>query len=766
MKNLFNILLLQILISTTFSATPETLINGKIQAGKNPGWRYMDSDFFGSIQIETLPDNSLAATLKTALQGRFILICGNYGTEPEITPDLAIHVEFRFSQAADETPLKMLISVEDKAWGEKGKLSETFLLKTTDNGDSWKTARIPLHAFGDYNGRRLKRIQIYPETQTNTGASGKLLVREISVIKDQQFTARDKTEAGVQKEEAAFFPGKRWCAIFPKPFWYTGTDSFYHEDVYQSLYEQGFNLIGAPGYSTWSLPDGLLPQVQKLINTAKKVAAFPGMTTYAKMSMCWHFPDGAENRFSRMVWFNGFEQELVCPLDEHYWHERIFPYALSLAGASLQAPLQAIMLDWEIYPDTSKTRKFRNVYGVCYCDRCWKQFASELKLPESLPKEERFNFLQQKELRLAYSQAFYEQLEKFARELRQRTDRINPKLSYWLLPTIHGEFLTTLARALTSNAAPIFIANEDTYGKASLSIPDADALQSMARMCRQDMQVLQHMQIPFVYLAAIMGDQQPAFHGKQALTMAKYCHGIWLWELSKVEHYQHGREQLMHYISNANKKIRQNDFDIPAEWQSADTPEPEKIPAGKIGVGLSGIRAGDLPFPENWHLYEVRDLSLEALRDTRLLILQNFNVQLTADSPLLENLRQFVARGGRIFLTHDTGFFMASPWPEIVKGPFIPPEAGDPRHILDTHIKILNPEGNPTEYETSFNDHLVFETGTQGKVLAIDKYNYPVIISGKSGLGKVIFSGCYYRRVDSKSAEATFTMSLLQWLLQ
>ncbi|MFA6930057.1 MAG: hypothetical protein WCT05_07000 [Lentisphaeria bacterium] len=760
------VILFHIYLTGSSFAAGDILIHGRLQDGHNPGWRYMDSDYFGSVQTETLPDNSLAAVLPLALQGRFIFISGNIGPEPEITSDLGLRIEYRFVDTTENIPLQVLVSVEDSAWGPKGKRSDPVPLEQTDSRHTWQTAFLPLHMFGNFKGRRLKRIQIYPVLSGSAKPSGKLLLREISVIKDALFAKTEVNKPKERIEDSPAFPGQRWCAIFPKPFWYTGTDSFYREDLYQTLYEQGFNLIGSPGYSTFSLPDGLQPQIQKLIATAKKVAAFPGMTTYAKMSMCWHFPKGAEERFSKMVWFNGFEQELVCPLDDHYWNERIYPYALGLAGASLQAPLQALMLDWEIYSDTSKTKKIRNVYGVCYCDRCWQKFAAQFNLPVSIPKAERFASLQQHGLRLQYSQAFYARLQELAAELRRRTDQINPKLSFWLLPTVHGDFLTTLARALSSDSAPIFISNEDTYGKASLSIPDEEALQSQARMCQQDMEYLGRLQIPFVYLAAIMGEQQPAYHGKQALTMAKYCHGIWLWELSKVEHYRYGRDQLMHYISIANQQIRQGDFSIPQEWNTVPLLEREQIPEGKIGVGLSGVRAEDLPFPEDWYLYEIKNLSPEALTDTKMLILQNFNVQLTEESPLVQNLRQYVARGGRIFLTHDTGYFMASPWPEIVKGFFIPSEAGDPRHILDTFLKIQTPDATSNDFHCSFNDHLVFEAGSQGKVLAVNKYDYPVVIAGSFGKGKVVFSGCYYRHIDAKSKEAEFTMSLLDWLLK
>lgn len=730
----------------------------------NPGWRYMDSDFFGRIQTEKCSDGSVAAVLNPLMgKARFIFHIANITAEPEITKDMGLRIVFRYTGIKTPPPLRIQLSYDKPDWSPKGKLSDSVKADDYATGTEWRTAEVPLTAFPEAVGHKLKRVQVFPEHNIDMPPDGKLLIREISVVRDPKFaaakiilqeTADSKTGAAARKP--------RYCAVFPKPFWYTGKDSFYADDVYRDLHEQGFNVIGSPGMGTSSPPSLLSERLEMFRGTCKKATSYPGMRIYPKMTMCWHFPENGEH-FSKMVWFNGFEQELVCPVDENYWNERVLPYMLAFAEASKEFDVFAIMMDWEIYADNSKTRKFRNVYGVCHCDNCWKRFGNNLP---DIPRDQRNQYLTEHKLRVAYNRAFYQRLSELAGKLRSETDKINPKLSYWLLPTIQGDFLTTVGKALATPEAPLVVTNEDTYGKPSLAVSDCDAVESNVAKCKDDLQYLEQHKIPYIYLAAIMGDLDPRYHGKQAIEMGKVCDGIWLWELSKVDHYKYGRDNLMKILTVANREIREGTFNIPPEWKQDDQQHREAVPAGKTGVGLSGLNAADIPLPETAHSYEVKNLSPENLGDTRLLILQNFNVQLSGDSAVVKGLRQYVYNGGRLFLTHDTGFFMASPFPEIVKGHFLPPEIGDPRHILDTRLKVTAGPLAGRDITASFNDHLVFTPGPQGTVIAEDKYGYPVIVTGIFGKGKVIYSGCYYRKLEQNSPEWALTRSLVQWLLE
>ena len=741
--------------------------------GKCPGWRYMDSDFYGKPKTVDVKDEK-GKTVKSAIltpalsKSRFFLITSYFGAEPKIGDDIGIRVVYKFT---GENPPRLKSQISHAAKGfKRGKVCpEIFLPNGKDIGDGWRMVKIPTTAYGIANGIALKRLWIVPEFRPGISQNVKLLVREISVIREKGLTYEKPDEKAVNEANISVpAKHKRYCAIFPKPFWYTDKKTFYASKVYKMLYEDGFNVIGVPGSSTTFVKPSEVPgRVERFIATGKALAKYPGMQVYPKMTMCWQYPVDVDNRYSKVVWFNGYEANLACPVDDAYWRERIIPYCLAYAKASKQVSVFAVMLDWEIYIKN----KFRNVYGLCYCDKCWKRFQKEsgVKLPE-LNFKERNKYLVKNSLRLKYSNIYYKHLRALGSELRRETDKINPKLSYWFLPAMNGAFLTELGRVLATKNAPIIVCNENTYGKPSLALSDDDGVKSVVKMVKNDLRYLRQTGIPFKYLAAIMPDQNPEFHGRQAIETAKLCDGIWIWELGKVDHYKHGRRNVMDILSQANKEIRSGSFKIPAAWLDAKKKAVNKIPAGKIGVGLSAIKGDILKLPVNAHVYELKEISAAHLKNTSLVVLQNFNAKLDADSPTVKLLRQYVKDGGNLMLIHDSGYFMASPFPEIVKGHFVPKEQGDGRHILDTKMKISNPCVAATElagkvYTTSFNDHLVFKKGPQGQVFAVDKYDYPVIIGGKFGKGKVIFNGCYYRKTKPDSVEMRFLGELINWCL-
>lgn len=747
---------------------------GKVTAaGKCPGWRYMDSDFYGIPKTTNVKDhknnNTKVAVLTPALRkSRFLLITGYFGAEPKVSQDVGIRIIYKISGAKKSLALMAQLSYAAKGF-KRGKISQSIQLpKGKELGNDWYVIKIPISAFAIAVNTPIKRIWLSPGYQADISEQAKLFVKEISLIKEKGLKYLPPNKQKIKKTSSIIKKGKRFCAIFPKPYWYTDKTTFYAPQVYKMLYEDGFNVIGVPGSSpTYVKPVDLAKRVKRYVATGKALAKYPGMSVYPKMTMCWSYPIDANGKYSKVVWFNGYEANLACPLDNDYWHDRIIPYCLAYARASKQTATFAIMLDWEIYVKN----KFRGVYGLCYCDKCWKRFQKETKttLP-ALSFKERNKWLIKNNLRLKYSNIFYKHLRQLGSELRRQTDKINPKLSYWFLPSMNGGFLTELGRVLASKQAPIIVINENTYGKPSLALSDTDGVKSIVKMVKTDLRYLQQTGIPFKYLTAIMPNQNPSFHGRQAIETAKLCDGIWIWELGKISHYKHDRRKVMNILKQANKEIRNGSFKIPADWQQKKQTPVNKIPAGKIGIGISGFQSNIIKLPANAYPYELQEISSEHLRNVKLLILQNFNAKLDADSPTVKILREYVKNGGNLLLIHDSGYFMASPFPEIVKGYFIPKEHGDGRHILDTEIKISKPCPPAPDlagetYKTSFNDHLVFKVAAQGKVFAKDKHNYPVIIGGQFGKGKVVFNGCYYRKIKKDSTEAAFLENLINWFL-
>jgi hypothetical protein len=694
-----------------------------------------------------------------------------YGASPVINNELGIRVKYLFSGIKNPPALMCQTNISAKG-RKKGKPSKIIAMPALAPG-KWHEQIIPLSVLGDYNGEKLLRVHIFPEFVPGISSSAKLYVKEISVVSQNNMDTfkKDFTKSENTASQLPVKKQKRYCSIFPKPYWYTDKKTFYAPYVYKMLNDDGFNVIGVPGTSTYTPPRDLQSRVERFIRTGETAMKYPGMMIYPKMTMCWKYPMDAKDKFSKMVWYSGYQQHMVCPVDENYWNERIFPYCLAYAKASKKVPVFAIMMDWEIYPDLTKGKKFRGVYGICYCDNCWKRFEQKtgIKLPD-LPFKKRNQYLIKNNLRLKYSDVFYARLRSLAGKLRQETDKINPKLSYWLIPAMSGAFLTELGKTLSSSQAPIVVSDEDTYGKPSLALSDSEGVKSVVGIVKHDIDYLNKLKVPYIYLAAIMGDQNPKFHGRQAIEMAKLCDGIWVWELSSEKSYKHGRKNLMKYLSQANREIRNGTFKIPNDWLKENSGNTVKIPEGKKGVGISGMKLDILKYPAEAYPYQLNQLTPGSLTDTRLVILQNFNAKLDKDSPVVKQLRSYVKNGGRLLLTHDTGFFMASPFPEIVKGYFLPEERGDVRHILDTKLNVVPnkivPEFAGKTFQASFNDHLVFTPGKAGQVLIKNKYGHPVVVAGTFGKGKVVFSGCYYKRIKKDSTELKLTEAIINWLFK
>jgi len=156
----------------------------------NPGWRYMDSDFFGRIQTEKCSDGSMAAALNPLMgKARFIFHIANITAEPEITKDMGLRIVFRYAGIKTPPPLRIQLSYDKPDWSPKGKLSDSVKADDYATGTEWRTAEVPLTAFPEAVGHKLKRVQVFPEHNIDMPPDGKLLIREISVVRDPKFAA-------------------------------------------------------------------------------------------------------------------------------------------------------------------------------------------------------------------------------------------------------------------------------------------------------------------------------------------------------------------------------------------------------------------------------------------------------------------------------------------------------------------------------------------------------------------------------------------------
>ena len=122
-------------------------------------------------------------------------------------------------------------------------------------------------------------------------------------------------------------------------------------------------------------------------------------------------------------------------------------------------------------------------------------------------------------------------------------------------------------------------------------------------------------------------------------------------------------------------------------------------------------------------------------------------------------------------VTHDTGWFMASPFPEVAVRDVPTQRVESVRHVVDTDLQVvlahpaLGGLQEETRFTTEFRDHMVFRAGHRGKVMIENVFGDPVYVVGEIGEGRVVYSGSYYGYTNPlAAAERQAFLGCLNWL--
>lgn len=752
-------------VTASFGAT---LISDDFGDRKTSAWRYADSQGrWGQPDVRDVVAAGVptpAAAIDTDVRGATLIFLAYHYQCLDVTEDLRLRVRYTFRGAAAESA-RLLLTLTSLPKGESdpkggGKARGQRAVEPTQEADGWCTVDLPVTTLGVPPGHRLYRVSLCADAPQAEGAT-QLLVRDIA-LHDGPGPPTGEITPPADGGRTGLITGEKIRAVHPKTLWNSDPTCSFSEEALRWLHSLGFTVVGPAR--------GGEAACRVLAERARSI----GLQVYGSRALCYEVPNDAAWEDEQMVWFNGWRQAIACPAGADFWRGALEEPLVVYARVSRDLPVVAVLLDWEIYARP----KFRNQYGPCYCDACVSRYRSATgsEIP-SLSAADRYTWLRAHSEAGTYDHAFYSRIEELARGLRAALDAENPKLSIFLIPW-SSPFLEAVARGVATDEAPVWVSNESTYGKASPSIPDDAAIEANVATCLDDRRRLDDLGIPYRYLAATYnGWGSPEFHGRALVRMAEVAHGYWFFE--DVGWYREqedpiDRDELYRCYAHANAEIRFGTYEDPWRWgvTPADSAAP-RVPPGKVGVGLSGDSGGRLAGlldPERFLTYPAPLIEPSALGSTKVLVLQNFNARLAPGNPVVATLRRFVENGGGLFLGHDTGFFMASPFPNVVSGPLDPPEKGDPRHILDLQIRIGSGQGVPPAvadrtYDTSFNDHLTFELGPEATVLARDRYDHPVIVGATVGKGRVVYSGCWYGRLtDTGSVEARLTRALLEWL--
>ena len=170
-------------------------------------------------------------------------------------------------------------------------------------------------------------------------------------------------------------------------------------------------------------------------------------------------------------------------------------------------------------------------------------------------------------------------------------------------------------------------------------------------------------------------------------------------------------------------------------------------------------------------VHELRGISAAYLERVDVVLLQNFNVHLDYSHPWVQALRQYVLDGGGLMIAHDTGWYMASPTPEVAARDYPTRQVESVRHVVETDLRVVTPhpalgaleEG--VAFDPDFRDHMIFRPGERGAVVIENGVGDPVYVVGELGDGRVVFTGSYYGYTGvPQRAERTAFLACLKWL--
>ncbi|OGV61687.1 MAG: hypothetical protein A3K19_24095 [Lentisphaerae bacterium RIFOXYB12_FULL_65_16] len=479
----------------------------------------------------------------------------------------------------------------------------------------------------------------------------------------------------------------------------------------------------------------------------------------------------------KMVWQDGTEQELCSPNSDEFWD---WTTELVLGHAKISADVPAFIgpfLDYENY----SPNKVDNCYDLSYDTKILKEFAvaKGIQMPD-LPPAERHPWLVKNGQFEAFRSFQIDSWRARCRKLRQQVDAIDPKMQFTIYPAPGTPFMTeAVYPEWATPQAPLILADPWMYGRPSEFMEEGKALEANRTLLAKGMAVARLKGAPHFYCGGIdpvCPGADPEFSGKNASMISHLSDGYWIfYEGPKYTPEDHG--VYFQWFQRANAEIAAGKFDLQhlpraAAERLGKTTIERKTDKPQLGwYGMKDRMVETLGKDGTFEVHKVEGMSVEYLKQLNVVVLQNFNLELPADSEISRNLRAYVEQGGGLLLGHDTAWYMESMFPEVAQRDVPKNKAEAGRHVVDTNLAVSEPHASVgavakgQEFPTEFRDHMIFKPGPQGTVVIKNTFGDPVYVVAEIGKGRVVFSGCYYGYTNDLSGfEKTVFDAMIRWL--
>jgi hypothetical protein len=440
----------------------------------------------------------------------------------------------------------------------------------------------------------------------------------------------------------------------------------------------------------------------------------------------------------QLVYENGARLPVAAPLSPELWNY-LRRNAINYAKISRQhSNLIGIFLDFEMYCQPMYT----HAYPISYDDDSWKKFFSQkgLEIPQTKLKT-RKKYLESQKQYNAYREYYISRFRQKCKELRADIDKINPKFQFIIYGgdlLVSNEFIP----AMHTKKAPVVYAMANTYGPPCPLLPEADNIQMVKELLQEarkekgkDVKILAGLD------PAVRGCT-PEYAAKMSVIASETVDGYWVFyegfDNKSSRHRRHIEE-----FTRGNEAIKNKNYSYAREPFKKTAVEKSffKKRSNLPQVGIyGGTKYLHKTLSGSYETHELKNLTMDYIKNFDILFLQNLNVLTPGNSKLKRILRKYVADGGNILLAHDSGWYMHNLFPEIARRRYPVKSVSAIRHVMDT--KMVTAEGK--SYNSEFPDHVIFYSTPNGKCLVKNKFGEEVIIIGSYKKGKVAFCGNYF----------------------
>lgn len=309
--------------------------------------------------------------------------------------------------------------------------------------------------------------------------------------------------------------------------------------------------------------------------------------------------DDAAADGKRVVWESGSEQPLWSPNADALW-DWMAEYIVAYAELSAENDhLIGVFLDYENYAPGPRGG---NLYSLSYDRDILDRFAATegIEIP-ALDPADRAPWLREQQLHDRFEAFQIAEWRRRCRELRAAVDAHDPAFQFWLYPVPGTPFLQEAAyRELGSEAAPIVIADQTTYGRPSEFMPEAAAVDANRAKLEKYQAIPRDMDIPFLYAGGIdpvVRGADPEFSGKNAVAISDVSDGYWIFY--EGPEYEGEHEDYWKWFTWANQAIAEGRFEAqhaPRETEEGFVAEISRT-IGATGFADSAAISRAVEFP-------------------------------------------------------------------------------------------------------------------------------------------------------------------------